>query len=235
MPEKCWFESITLRAENRKKAYVIFCPLSQQQQQQQQKNECYELHEVRFYCGVVVLDCGGFSQVWLSVTVRPADLGVLLKYQLVLCGAAHSLRLETPWAAPKNVFTYLSGRNMVDNADKVCLSDSHKQQAATIALTTTHPKHLCCIVNVAAAEGKLIPASAVECDELCFTELSGLKLQVSAGDGNRMTPSDILKMCMIGGGLQTQTYLRKRKGYIITVYCKAYSMQKLQCICLKQM
>lgn len=55
----------------------------------------------------------------VPVTVRPAGLGVLLKYQLVLCSAAHSLWLEMPQAAPKNVFACLSGRNMVDNADSL--------------------------------------------------------------------------------------------------------------------
>lgn len=117
----------------------------------------------------------------------------------------------------KNVFTCLSGRNMVDNADKVCLSDSHKQQAATIAFTTAHPKHLRCIVNAAAAEiRKLIPASTLEWEELCFTELSGfrtLQPQVNVGDGKRMTPSKISENVhdRWGTKLQTQTYLRMRK------------------------
>lgn len=130
----------------------------------------------------------------------------------------------------------------------VCLSDSHKQQAATIAFTTTHPKHLCCIVNAAAARGKLIPASALEWKELCFTELSGfrtLKLQVDVGDGNRMTPCEISEMCTMVGEpnsrlKHTLEEAQTRqcdtiRGRVITVYWKALSMQKLQCIRLKQM
>lgn len=144
--QSCWFSSHHVGGRALKGVSNILSAVST-------KTDHYKLYKVRFYCRPVVY--------WIAVDSASCmclinwHLGVLLKYPSVLWSAADLLWLEMLWATAKKMLTCLSGRNMADSANKVCSSDSYKQQVFTIHSTATHQKHLCCSVHAAGEDWSL--------------------------------------------------------------------------------